>query len=125
MTFVASVELEDKGELALLNNVVNYKLTKDTWIGDTGALCHMRKHIDGMFNLKPGSGGIKVGSGKLLKILKVGKFRGEIQQKNGLKMVIMFKNVHFVPDMYCNLFSITAAMDKGSDFTTRLNNNYL
>ena len=38
-------------------------LTTEVWIGDTGASCHMQSSIAGMFDFKPGSGGIKVGSG--------------------------------------------------------------
>ena len=73
----------------------------------------------GMYNTVAGPGGIKVRSGKILKIVKVGKFKGEIVQKDGSTKVIVLNKVHFVPDMYCNLFSIIAEMDKGFSVTGR------
>ena len=88
-------------------------MTTEVWIGDTGASCHMRSSIAGIFDLKPGSGSIKVGSGKILKIVKIGKFRGEVTQKDGSTRILILSNVHFVSDLYCNLFSITSAMDNG------------
>ena len=50
---------------------------------DTGASCHMRTSLEGMYDLKQGHGGIKVGSGKLIKIEKVGKFQGKAKHKDG------------------------------------------
>ena len=95
------------------------KLTTEVWVGDTGASCHMRSSLAGMFDLEPGTGGIKVGSGKVLKIIKVGKFRGEVKQKDGSTKILILDNVHFVPDLYCNLFSITSAMDDGYGLSGR------
>ena len=99
--------------------VMSDKLTNNIWVGDTGASCHMRPSISGMYDLEPGSGGIKVGSGKILKAVKVDKFKGEIIQKDGSMKLIVLNKVHFVPDMYCNLFSITSAMDDGFSLTGR------
>ena len=73
----------------------------------------MRMNLEGMYDMQPGSGGIKVGSRKLLKIVKIGKFCGRVKQKCGTTRLIVLENVHFVPDMYCDFFSITAAMDAG------------
>ena len=93
-------------------NVVNNKLTSNIWIGNTRASCHMRTSLNGMYDMIPGSGGIKVGSGTILKIVKVRTFKGKIKQKDGSSKVIVLNKVHFVPNMYCNLFSITAVMDE-------------
>ena len=95
------------------------KLTKEVWVGDTGSSCHMRSSLSGMFDLEPGTGGIKVGSGKVLKIIKIGKFRGEVMQKDSSTKILILDNVHFVPDLYCNLFSITSAMDDGYGLSGR------
>ena len=46
------------------------------------------------------------------------KFRGKIQ-KDGSSKVVVLNKVHFVPNMYCNLFSITAAMDEGFSLSRR------
>ena len=100
-------------------DVLGNKLTDNVLVGDTGASCHMKYSLSGMYNLEPGSGGIKVGSGKVLKIVKIGKFKGEIIQKDGSTKIIVLNKVHFVPDMYCNLFSITSAMDDGFSLVGR------
>ena len=75
--------------------------------------------LSGMYNLEPGSGGIKVRSRKVLKIVKIGKFKGEIIQKDGSTKIIVLNKVHFVPDMYCNLFSISSTMEDGFSLTGR------
>ena len=54
-----------------------------------------------------------MGSGKLLKIEKIGDFVGEVKQKDGTTSLITLSNVHYVPHLYCNLFSITTTLDKG------------
>ena len=101
----------EKDDCAFNMKVVSDKLTDNIWVGDMGAAYHMRLSISRMYNLEPGSRGIKVGSGKILKVVKAGKFKGKIIQKDGSTKIIVLNKVHFVPDMYCNLFSITSAMD--------------
>ena len=73
----------------------------------------MRMNLEGMYNMQPSSGGIKVGSRKVLKIVKIGNFLGRVKQKCGTTRLIVLDDVHFVLDMYCDLFSITAEMDAG------------
>ena len=53
-----------------------------------------------------------MGRGKILKILSVGKLKVNIQQKDGSGQVIILNEVHFVPDLYCNLFSITTDLEE-------------
>ena len=45
-----------------VNDVRNDPITVDTWIGDTGASCHMRYDKKGMFNMKPINETITVGN---------------------------------------------------------------
>lgn len=78
-----------------------------------GASCHMCTTLKGMFDTRNGSGGIKVGSGKVFKILIIGQMKLEVQQKDGLIQVVVLKDVHFVLDLYCNFCSITKALDDG------------
>ena len=47
-SFVALVE---NNEFALVNKVVSNQLTKNVWIGDTGASCHMKMNMEGMYNM--------------------------------------------------------------------------
>ena len=91
--FVASVE---SNKFALVNDKISDKLTKNTWIGDTGASYHMKMNMDGMYNMRPRFGGINFGRGKVLKILKTGKFCGKVKQKCGATKFIVLDKVHFV-----------------------------
>ena len=114
-SFVASIT----DEYALNMNGVNNKLTNDIWFGNTGSLCHIRTSLDGIYDTIPGSGGIKVGSGTILKIVKAGKFKGKIKQKDDSSKVIVLNKLHFVPNMYFKIFSITAVMDEGFSLSGR------
>ena len=107
----------ENDKCAFNSEIEHDNFNNDVWI--KGASCHMWSSLKGMYNTVAGSGGIKVGSGKIIKIVKVGKFKGEIVQKDGSTKVIVLNKVHFVLDMYCNLFSITAAMDEGFSVTGR------
>ena len=42
-----------------------------------------------------------------------------MKQKDGSTKILILDNVHFVPDLYCNLFSITSAMDDGYGLSGR------
>ena len=106
-TFVAQNE-----EMMALSGIKSNP-SSTMWIGDTGASCHMSNNDVGLFETRKGSGGIKVGSGKILKIEKVGKLRAKVFSKQGADQIIVLKDVHYVPELYCNLFSITKALDEG------------
>ena len=54
-SLVAYIEDND---MALNAKTVENDLMGDIWVGNTGALCHMRTSIHGMYDLRPGSGGI-------------------------------------------------------------------
>ena len=48
----------------------------------------MRTSLDGMYDTVLGSGGLKVGSGKIFEIVKVGKFEDKFVQKDGSLKVL-------------------------------------
>ena len=96
-----------------LSMSANDTIKKDMWIGDTGASVHMCNSLDGLVETRNGVGNIKVGSGKLLKIEKVGKFIGEVMQKNGKTQTVTLTDVNYVQGLFCNLFSITSTLEKG------------
>ena len=58
---IAAMEYDD---YAFNMDVVSNKLTDNVCVGDIGELCHIRSSLSGMYNLEPGSRGIKVGSEK-------------------------------------------------------------
>ena len=77
---------------------------RDIWVGDTGASCHMRRSLKGMTKLRPGNSSVKIGSGSQLKVEKIGTFQGVVHQIDGTKQTITLDNVHYVPEMFCDLF---------------------
>ena len=84
----------------------------NTWIGDSGASCHMTNDDTGMFGTTEIDEIITIGNGKPMRAKKVGSVKFELVQKDGSKRQFVMSNVKFVPELTCKLFSITAALDK-------------
>ena len=87
--------------------------SENTWIGDSGASCHMTNSDLGMFDWKRIDEEITIGNGRPMKATKVGSIRLETIQKNGSMRSFMMTNVKYIPELYCKLFSLTTALDKG------------
>ena len=85
------------------------------WLGDTGASCHMTNSTDGMVNLVPNKSWIVFGNGQRLESTHIGELVGTVVQKDGQEKQIRMKNVKLVPDLYVNLFSLSAALKEGCD----------
>jgi hypothetical protein len=92
-------------EPALFNNF--------TWIADSGATTHMTNNLDGMFDLQDANMNISVGDGRKMTTSKIGKWKGTAIDKEGNRKIVTLTNVSYVPELMVNLFSLTAAMDKG------------
>ncbi len=86
------------------------------WLGDTGASHHMINNSDGMVNQVKINTGIVFGNGQQLKTEFIGDKSGMVVQKDGTRNPTLLKNVKYVPQLYCNLFSITASLNKGYKF---------
>ena len=114
----ASMEME----LALGSPKEIENLDTSLWLGDTGASCHMTNNLDGMFNRTKIDSGIVFGNGQRLKAECIGDKRGLVVQKDRSKSPILMKNVKCVPQLYCNLFSITAALGEGCKLTGDIKN---
>jgi len=84
-----------------------------TWIADSGATTHMTNKLAGMFDLMDANICISVGDGRKMTTLKVGKWKGTVIDLEGRKHEITLTNVSYVPQLMVNLFSLTAAMEKG------------
>ena len=104
-----------ESEVALMasRNGNSNEYDMDTWIGDTGATCHMTNDFEGLFDIKTSDSSVQIGNGNNMSANAVGKYRGTIIQKDGKKMNVVLEDVCYVPDLVCNLFSVTAALSKG------------
>jgi len=89
------------------------KITEDIWIGDSGASCHMTNDDTGMFDCTKIDEDITIGNGKPMKATKLGKIQAEIIQQDGSTRQVTLTNVKYIPELWCKLFSITAALGKG------------
>ena len=89
------------------------KFTTEMWIGDTGATSHMTNNDKGLTNVQVINERIKMGNGKFMIATKKGTLPCTIKQANR-KNVNCALEVKVIPEIWCNLFSITAAMKKGS-----------
>ena len=101
-------------EVALMANTKDQDEAygKDTWIGDTGASCHMTNDLKGLFEVRKVESNVQIGNGNGMKAVATGNYRGTIIQKNGKKVQVNLANVCYVPNLVCNLFSITSALSK-------------
>ena len=88
------------------------KFDKNTWIGDTGATSHMVTNADGLIEAEVIDEKIKIGNGQYMRATKKGKLPCVIQQTDGTETKCTIE-VKVLPDLWCNLFSITAALRKG------------
>ncbi|CAJ1937522.1 unnamed protein product [Cylindrotheca closterium] len=91
------------------------KLTPQTWFGDSAASTHMCNDDTNLYDYDVIREEIKVGSGKTIVATKIGKLKLRVKQTNGKVIMMVLTKVKFVPELWCNLFSLTAAMDKGFD----------
>jgi len=97
--------------------VINDAMNENIWLGDTGASSHMTMSMIGMQKIRKSNATVTVGNGERMKVHSIGDFVGQVEQKDGTKKAITLKNVKYVPDLNCNLLSLTQAIDNGFNMT--------
>jgi len=89
------------------------KGTSNMWIADSGATSHMTNTLEGMYDVREGTSTVKVGNSEHCGVVKIGKLRGMVQQKDGSTIPLVLTNVQYVPELWCNLYSLLAAIGEG------------
>ena len=84
-----------------------------TYLADSGASSHMGPGDAGMYDLTDKKTTVKIGDGKQIPVAKVGKRKGTVTQPDGSEVQVTLKQYKQVPDLWVNLFSLTAAMSDG------------
>ena len=56
---------------------------------------------------------MKIGSGDYVEAELIGSLRGIVKQKNGKETPITLTNVKYIPQLFCNLISLTSVLNKG------------
>jgi transposase InsO family protein len=72
----------------------------------------MVNSLDGVTEITDTDINVKFGNGDVVKSCKKGIFRGTVVQENGNELQVALE-VKYVPDLWCNLFSIGSAINKG------------
>jgi hypothetical protein len=94
----------------LAKGSISDKLTENTWLGDTGATCHMAVSTDGLYDTEEVSDRfIEVGGKKKIQVIAKGKKNIIIQQKTGEQVEITLSDVLIAPELGFNLISLTRA----------------
>jgi hypothetical protein len=108
-----------KGETAQSTSEVVLMASKDlkiediVWLGDSAATSHLVKSPEGMFDIEECKTQITIGDGNVMTATMCGKLKLTVQQINGKCADIVLTNVNYVPGLWNNLFSITAALRQG------------
>ena len=61
-------------------------LTSHTFIGDSGATCHMRCSLDGMYDLVPCKTEVTVGNSETMLSVSKGTYKGSVQNMTGTNL---------------------------------------
>ena len=93
-----------------LSSIQKSQITRDTFIADTGATCHMRGSKEGMYDMVPFVSDIVVGSGAIIKSVSRGSYKGVVLTKTGKEISVILTDVLYIPDLWVNLISITKAI---------------
>ena len=117
----SDTKTNDPGEMFLVATNLEEKNTPidpSIWIADSGATLHASNSLVGMFDLENCQVCITVGNGKQVTSLKKGKKKITINQKHGQDKIVTLSHVHYVPELICNLFSVTSAISNGGIITS-------
>ena len=119
-------EISNSDAFTLMANVYEKNISSEDittksheqWFGDSGASVHITNNDLGMFNIRPCDTGITIGDGSKLKCEKTGDLKVKVLQKDKKKTLVL-KNVRFVPDFICTLFSLTTAMAQNVEIVSK------
>ena len=89
---------------------VDSGFTPSTWLADSGASTHMTNSDEVMFYAKEINEQIRVGNGKSLEALKLGKVRFTVIQVNGVTKDVVLNDCKFVSALDMNLFSLVKSI---------------
>jgi hypothetical protein len=98
-------------EHGFLTKGPSHTFPNNTFIADSGATCHKRGSLEGMFDMKPYVTDIMVGNNDTMVSVSKGKYKGIVLQKDGTNVDIVLQDFLYIPKMMVNLFSLTKAIE--------------
>ena len=88
------------------------RLSKYTWVANSGACCHMINNANDMYDTQDLNEHVTIRNGKRMVATKLGTIRRVICHKDGSRIRVTM-TAKYVTDLWVTLFSITKAIDKG------------
>ncbi len=88
------------------------KLSKNTWLCDSGATCHLTNDDSGLYDVQEVNEVAVIGDGKGLNISKKGKIDVLVQQKDGSECTLTL-NVKVSEEIVHQLLSLTMLLQEG------------
>ena len=108
-----SANIASESAEVVLMAIKEVKVDENIWVADSAASGHMSNSLEGMYDLVDIDIEVTIGDGFKMKATKQGKMKGEVLSNNGNTETVTMVDVKYVPALWCNLFSLTKAMDLG------------
>ena len=116
--FVDDVKQPSKaGMMCSINGNMLYSFTKNTWIGDSGASCHITDNDTSMYDIIYIDELIH-GSSSIMPAMKKGKLHVNVHQVDGTEQVHTLWPVKFCFKAGANLFSLTCEFLQGNKISS-------
>jgi hypothetical protein len=80
-------------EHGFLTKGPSHPFTNNSFIADSGATCHMRGSLEGMFDMKPNVTDILVGNNETMASVSKGQYKRIVLQKDGTTVDIVLQDV--------------------------------
>lgn len=104
--------IKEKALVCTINGRTYPSFTKNTWIGDSGASCHITNNDSKMYDVKNIDETVSGVSGGI-QATKIGKVNVQVKQVNGATVNTTLSQVKYCPEATENLFSITSELSNG------------
>jgi hypothetical protein len=80
----------------------NSEFMENICIGNSGASCHYRNNVEGLFDARDFSERIKARNKNTMEATKIGSLRCNDEQVNGNTFQLLLQEVKFVPELWVN-----------------------
>ncbi len=95
------------------------KMTKKTWIADSGASSHITNDDTRLYDVEDVKELVKIGNGKTVYATKIGKLNVSIALQDGCRVSFTLDKVQYIPGFWVKLFSLTAAIARGCTISNK------
>ena len=112
----------ETGMICTIDGTSFHSFTKNTWIDNSGASCHIANDENGMYEVIEINESIQ-GSSDIMPATKKGKLRVTVRQVNGQEQVHTLWPVKFCPTAGANLFLLMCELLQGHKISSDNANN--